>query len=157
MAGLGVEAAVEAGLEARLGAVPFLGSGSSNSSADRHPNRSKKPDRPDRFFFFGADRLAGRAVVDFDAGVGLDVEAAGVVDFSVVIAFSSLTAFSVAIGLVVVLFSAAVVLTSDPVAAASPASSSLTSAGMGRDWGTDCEGCMGVLGVAGVTTNSGGD
>jgi hypothetical protein len=42
---------------ALAGTVPFLGSGSSNSSADKHPNFNKKPESPDRFFFLGADRL----------------------------------------------------------------------------------------------------
>lgn len=159
MAGLGVEAVVETGLDAVLGTVPFLGSGSSNSSADKHPNLSNKPDRPDRFFFFGADRVAGRAEVevDFEAGVGLDDDAAGVVVFfSVVIAFFSPTAVSAATALLVVLASEAFGNSTDSSAAASPALSSLTSAGMGRDCDTELEGCMGVLGVAGVTTNSGG-
>ena len=159
IAGLGVEVVVETGFEAVLGTVPFLGSGSSNSSADKHPNLSNKPDRPDLFFFFGADRVAGRAEVevDFEAGVGLDDDAAGaVVFFSVVIAFFSPLVVSAATALVVSLFSTAFGDSTDPSAAASPALSSLTSAGMGRDCGTEVEGCMGVLGVAGVTTNSGG-
>jgi hypothetical protein len=159
MAGLGVEAVVETGLEAVLGTVPFLGSGSSNSSADKHPNLSNKPDKPDLFFFFGADRVAGRAEVevDFEAGVGLDDDAAGVVVFfSVVIAFFSPLVVSAATALLVVLVSTAFGGSTDPSAAASPALSSLTSAGMGRDCDTELEGCMGVLGVAGVTTNSGG-
>jgi hypothetical protein len=150
---------VETGFEAVLGTVPFLGSGSSNSSADKHPNLSNKPDRPDLFFFFGADRVAGRAEVEvyFEAGVGLDDDAAGVVVlFSVVIAFSSPLVVSAATALVVVMFSTAFGDSTDPTAAASPALSSLTSAGMGRDCVTELEGCMGVLGVAGVTTNSGG-
>lgn len=146
---------VDAGLEAFFGTVPFLGSGSSNSSADKQPNLSKSPDRPDRFFFLGIDRLAGRADVDLDADAGLDDEAAGVVDFSVVIAFGSPLAFSVAMALEAVLF-VVVEASFDPTAAASPALSSWTSAGIGRGWANECEGCMGVLGVAGVTTNSGG-
>ena len=159
MAGLGVDAVVETGFEAAWGAVPFLGSGSSNSSADKHPNLSNKPDRPDLFFFFGADRFAGRAEVDvdFEAGVGLDDDAAGVVVFfSVVIALFSPLFVSAATASVVVLLSTALDDSSCPSAAASPALSSLTSAGMGRDCDTEFEGCMGVLGVAGVTTNSGG-
>jgi len=155
MAVLGVADPVETGFEAVLGAVPFLGSGSSNSSADKHPNLSNKPDRPDRFFFFGVDRLAGRVVVDLGAGVGLDDDAAGVVfDISFVIAFFSPSILSPT-ALLAVLSSTVVVLVPS-TAASSPALSSLTSAGMGRDWDTEFEGCIGVFGVAGVTTNSGG-
>jgi hypothetical protein len=100
---------------------------------------SKKPEKPERFFFLGAERVVGREVAGFVADlVGLDEEAAGVVlgfsdkvDFfsSVPDAFFSLTVAPVAAAETCPFF----LLTSLPVpAAASPALSSLTSAGMGR-------------------------
>lgn len=71
-------------------AVPFLGSGSSNSSADKHPSLSRKPERPDLFFFLGAVLEAGRGVdvvclEDDAAAVGVEV-------FSVVVFVIGLSA-----------------------------------------------------------------
>jgi hypothetical protein len=79
----------------------------------------------------------------------LEEDAAAVVaGFSVDATFFSVT------GTTPVVFSSPLLWLS---AAVSPTESSLTSAGIGRDCETEFWGCAGVLGVAGVTTNSGGD
>lgn len=73
--------------------VPLLGSGSSNSSADKHPNLSKNPDNPDLFFFFDAALAEGRAV----EVVGLEDDAAGVsVVFSLLITIGGMPVVALA-------------------------------------------------------------
>lgn len=141
--------------------VPFRGSGSSSSSAERHPNWSRNLLNPDRFFFFGP------AVVGFlDVCVvfGRDDEEAAAAAGVVVVVFFSEGFLSevlllpeslrvkLSIGRVPVPLAPAGLLLLAPTASFSPA----LSPGTGRGWSTLLDACRGVDGVAGVKTISGG-
>lgn len=73
--------ALEPGVCVFVDDAPFFGSGSSNSSADKHPILSRNPEKPDRFFFLCAGFFAAFDRVAL-AGAEEEEVAAGV--FSVV-------------------------------------------------------------------------